>query len=196
MARIAAGLVAAAGWVGLAVQFAATREQGFSTPATLWILARYFTILANLMVASTLTARAAGVAVSPRLLGGAALAILLVGVVYITLLRGLLELSGGALLADRLLHYVTPLLVPLWWAVFAPKGRLKWIDPALWALFPLAYLPYALARGAAEGVYAYPFLNVGRLGGATVALYATAIAVAFLLAGAALVVIDRRLARH
>jgi hypothetical protein len=36
---------------------------------------------------------------------------MLVGIVYWLLLRGLLELSGGALMADALLHTVVPILV-------------------------------------------------------------------------------------
>ena len=92
------------------------------------------------------------------------LAILLVGIVYGLLLNGLLELSGGALLADTLLHKVTPVLAPLWWIAFAPRGQLSWRDPWGWALFPALYLPYALARGVAEGRYAYPFINVAKFG--------------------------------
>jgi hypothetical protein len=127
------------------------------------------------------------------LLGGVALAMLLVGIVYMTLLRGLLDLSGGALLADTLLHKVTPVLAALWWALFAPKGRLGWSTPLLWALYPLLYFAYALARGAAEGVYAYPFINIAKLGWPSVLLNALVIAACFLLAGFAIVALDRKL---
>ena len=108
------------------------------------------------------------------------LAIMLVGVVYVTLLRGLLDLSGGAKLADTLMHYATPVLVPLWWLLFAPKGKLEWRDPAIWSLFPLAYFPYALARGAYEGIYAYPFINVAKIGWTQVGINAVMIAGGFL----------------
>jgi hypothetical protein len=116
--------------------------------------------------------------------------------VYGLLLRGLLALSGGALLADTLLHKVTPVIAPLWWVVFAPKGRLRQSDPWWWALFPALYLPYALARGMVEGRYAYPFLNVTKIGWSGVALYAAVMAGCFLLAGFALVALDRRLGRR
>lgn len=191
--RLSAAVVALAAWAGLVVQFNATLDGGQSVAQTLWILVRFFTVLTNLLVAVSMTLVALGRRLSPSWLGGITLAILLVGVVYMTLLRGLLDLSGGALLADTLLHKVTPILMPLWWLAFAPKRQLRWRDPALWALYPLAYFPYALARGSVEGIYAYPFINVAKLGLGTVLLNAAAIAVAFLLSGLLLVLLDRKL---
>lgn len=193
MARFGAALVALAAVAGLGGQFQATFAQTGSVAGTLWILLRFFTVLTNVAVAMTFTAIAFDRRVAPRLLGGVLLAILLVGVIYGLLLRGLLSLSGGALLADMLLHKVTPLLAPLWWLTCARKGMLGWRDPWIWALFPAAYLPYALLRGAMEGRYAYPFLDVTKLGIGQVALNALLIAAGFLLAGHALVWIDQRM---
>jgi hypothetical protein len=178
--RIAALAVAAVALTGLGVQYVATFRDAAHGNAmmTLWILLRFFTIWANIVVAVVMSGLALRQqwAQSPLLLGGATLSILLVGIVYGLLLRGLLELSGGALLADTLLHKVTPILLPLWWLIFAPKGKLDWIAPWIWALFPLAYLPYALLRGLMEGKYAYPFLNLTELGWAGVAINAALIA--------------------
>lgn len=192
-ARIAAALIALTAFAALAIQFAATYAQGYGVAATLAILARYFTVLTNLAVAILFTALAAGRPVQPMVLGGAVLAIMLVGIVYMTLLRGLVELSGGAWLADLLLHKVTPLLVPAWYLAFAPKGGLRWRDPVAWMLYPLVYLVYALGRGAMEGQYAYPFIDLAALGAVTVAVNAGALAAAFLLAGFGLVALDRHL---
>lgn len=193
MARLAAVLIALVAWAGLAIQFQATLANGYSVGETLWILLRFFTIITNIGVAATMTLLALGKRLSPSWLGGMMLAILLVGVVYMTLLRGLLELSGGALLADMLLHKATPVLMTLWWLAFAAKGRLKWRDPVLWAIYPVAYLPYALTRGAAEGIYAYPFINVADLGWGGVLTTCTVIALAFVIAGLGLVALDRKL---
>ena len=196
MARGAALAVALVAWLGLGVQAHATYAQVAGDMAqTAWVLLRYFTILTNIGVAVIFSMLAMGRKVSAPLLGGLVLAILLVGVVAYTLLRGLLDLSGGALLADTILHKVTPVLVTLWWLAFAPKRRLQWKHPLRWALFPLAYLPYALIRGKAEGLYAYPFINLDRLGTAAVTFNAVAIAAAFLVAGLALVALDRILPR-
>lgn len=191
--RIGAGVVALTAAAGLAIQYRATLGQTGSVGETLWILARFFTVLTNAAVAVVFAGIALGARVTARRIGGVTLAILLVGVIYGLLLRGLLSLSGGALLADTLLHKVVPVLVALWWIFCAPKGKLRWRDPWWWAAFPAAYLPYALARGAIEGKYAYPFINVDRLGIGQVLLNALGIATGFLVAGFALVWLDRRL---
>ena len=150
IARMAAAIVALVALAGLVVQFAATLDQTGSVAGTLWTLLRYFTVLTNLLVALAFGWVAIGGRPHPRRLAGVMLAILLVGIVYGLLLRGLLTLSGGALLADTLLHKVTPVLVPLWWIAFEVRGQLRWRDPWGWALFPALYLPYALLRGMAE----------------------------------------------
>ena len=195
MARVAAALIALIAWAGLAIQFNATHSAGHSVAETLWILLRFFTVLTNFILAVAMTAVALGKRLAPSLIAGITLAIVLVGIVYMTLLRGLIDLSGGALLADALLHKVTPSLVPLWWLAFAPKGQLRWRDPLLWALYPLAYFPYALARGSAEAKYAYPFIDVSALGWTTVAINAVMIAAGFVLAGMLIVALDRQLGR-
>ncbi len=195
LAKGAALAIAVIAWLGLGVQAHATFGQVHDASQTLWVLLRYFTILTNVAVAIAFSMLGMGRKLSPPFLGGLVLAILLVGVVYMTLLRGLLELSGGALLADTLLHKVTPVLVTLWWLAFAPKRRLQWKHPLRWALFPLLYLPYALIRGKVEGLYAYPFINLDRLGVEVVTFNAVAIAAAFLLAGLALVALDKVLPR-
>ncbi len=192
----AAALVALAALAGIVIQYVATRSTGHDVGATLWILIRYFTILANaglVLVFGRAAFSRAGV--PPWLLGGAVLCIGLVGVTYGLLLRGLLDLSGGALLADTLLHKVTPVLAPLYWLIFARKGHLHYRDPLIWAIFPALYLPYALLRGAAEGSYAYPFISVAKLGWKKVLVNGAAIGMAFLIAGFAFVWIDRRLKR-
>lgn len=196
MMRAGAALIALVAAVGLAVQFDATPGQTGSVGQTLWILVRFFTVLTNMALLVVFGMIALGRAATPRMTGGMVLAILLVGVVYGLLLRGLLSLSGGALLADTLLHKATPVLAGLWWIALAPKGRLDWRDPWIWAIFPALYLLYALLRGAMEGQYAYPFINVTKLGAGQVAFNALAIATGFVAAGHALVWIDRRMAHR
>ncbi|WP_242125801.1 Pr6Pr family membrane protein [Sphingobium sp. Sx8-8] len=190
-----AGVVALTAAAGLAIQFHATFDQSGSVGGTLWVLARYFTIWTNAAVALAFAGVALGARVTARRIGGVTMAILLVGVVYGLLLRGLMSLSGGAVLADLLLHKLVPVLAVLWWIACAPKGKLRRSDPLWWAVFPGAYLPYALLRGAMEGTYAYPFINVARLGIGQVLLNALTIAAGFLIAGYALLWMDRLLGR-
>jgi len=191
MPRAAAALVAIVCWAGLAVQFSATYANAHSASTTLWILARFFTVITNLLVAVTMTWLAIGRRAPPLLLGGLTLALLLVGIVYALLLSGLHQLSGAALVADVLLHKLSPILIALWWLLFAPRAKLRWSAPLLWSLYPIAYFIYALARGSIDRKYPYPFMDVGQLGWLQTALNAGGIALAFLIAGAALVWIDR-----
>jgi hypothetical protein len=190
MRNRAAALVAIVCWAGLAVQFAATYGVQHDVTATLWVLARFFTILTNLLVAVTMTWVAIGRKVSPEVLGGLTVALLLVGVIYMTLLRGLMHLNGAALIADTLFHKVSPVLMALWWLLFAPRAKLRWSAPILWAVYPLGYLIYVLARGRMDGRYPYPFIDVGKLGWLQTALNVGGIALGFILAGFALVWID------
>jgi hypothetical protein len=191
--RIFAGCIAAVAWVGLIVQFVELYRAN-SGLMSLWIMFAYFTITTNVLVAVVFGSIAIDRGVLMRadwIVAGTTLSIVLVGAVNALLLWGLLELSGGSALVDRLLHVVTPAAALLFWIFFARKGGLGWRDPLLWAIYPLAYLVYAIARGVATGKYAYPFLNVLTLGWSRTALNALYIAVAFMLCGYAMVWVDR-----
>lgn len=197
-ARLAAALIALCAALGVAAGFTAVFGRTGSVPAKAWIMVAYFTNLTGLVVAVVfggIALRRPGLS-QPWLVAGTALASLLVGVVQRLLLYGLRELRGGDLVGDILLHQALPVLVPLFWLAFVPKGRLSARDPLLFAAYPLAYLAYTLARGAFDARYPYPFLDVGKLGWGPVAAYAGAIAAAFLAVGWAMVALDRLLARR
>lgn len=195
LARLSAAIIAAIAWIGIGIHFEALISSGSSTPSAIWALVSYFTILANLLIALVFTviALTRNAAERPKLIAGTALGIMLVGIVYALLLSGLTELSGGSAVANVLLHQATPVLVPLFWLAFVPKGRLGWTDPFIWAIYPLAYLVYALVRARIEGRYAYPFIDVGANGWVTVILTCAVIAIGFIIAGWIVVAIDRAL---
>ena len=109
MRRTAAAFIALVCWVGIGLQFwASFTFRNYELVPTLWSLARFFTIICNLALAATMSAVALGRRFSPLVLGGLTLAISLVGIVYGTLLRGLHPLSGLPLIANYLLHDVSP----------------------------------------------------------------------------------------
>ena len=192
MRRVAAALVALICWVGIGLQFWASYTfRHYDLLLTLWTLARFFTIISNLALAIAMTAVAAGKRPSPLLLGGLTLAILLVGIVYRTLLAGLHPLAGLPLVANILLHDVSPIAMAAYWLLFVPRGRLRPSAPWWWVLFPTGYFLYVLARGHFDGHYPYPFIDVSKLGWTQVAINAAGIAFAFVLAGFALVWFDR-----
>lgn len=196
-ARGAAGLVALVGLAGLAIRFTVSLDATGSAGGALWAMLRFFTIIGNALTVAVMAGVALGVRAlfRPRIIGCATLVMLLIGIVYILLLRGMVEPGSAAAAANIILHYVMPPLTLAFWLLMAPKGGLSWADPVRWAMLPLAYLPYALARAAEDGRYAYPFIDVDRLGWAQVLSNAAAIAIGFLLAGFALVWLDRRMKR-
>ena len=196
ISRLAATAIALAAIAGIAIHVEAQLRLSGSIATTAWVLLGYFTILTNLLVAVVFGALALGVKVSPRLEGGTALSIGLVGVVYGLLLHGLVELTAGAAVANVLLHQVTPAAGVVYWFALTPKGHLRRRDPLLWAIFPIVYLIYALARGLAEGKYAYPFIDLAALGATQVAINVVVIGAGFLVAGWLLVAIDGLLARR
>jgi hypothetical protein len=196
--RAAAWVIALVALLGLATNFAMSFAFTGSLWRTAWSLLRYFTITSNLLVLTVficigLSGSLAGVG---KWMGATVLSIVLVGVVYAVLLSGQRALSGGSLIADVLLHRVTPVLVPMFWLLFMPKGHLTRRDPYLWALYPLCYFAYAMIRGALDGRYAYPFINAARLGWSHVILTAALIALGFFAVGEAFVFLDRRAGRR
>jgi hypothetical protein len=198
VARCAAGFIAAVAWLGLTIQCGSTFQGNHSVWLTLWIVFAYFTILTNLLVAVVFTALA--VERTPMraswVVAGTMLSILLVGIIYALLLHGKTELSGGSAVANVLNHMATPVLVPLFWIIFTPKGQLRWSHPLVWAIYPLAYLAYSLIRGGQTGKYPYPFLDPGLVGWRQTMLSNLAIAVAFLICSYTLVALDHRLGRR
>lgn len=195
LSRLVALAIALGAWVGLGITLEGQVVKFGSFFVSLWVLSGYFTILTNFLVAVVFTVLALGGrhSIHPRFLAGIMLAIVLVGVVYGVLLRGLQELTGVELISNMLLHQLIPLLVPIYWFFFTPKLTLRWTDPMLWAIYPLVYLVYALARGFSEGHFAYPFIDVGTNGTAQVAVTVLIITALFLIVGLGVVWIDRRI---
>ncbi|MDZ3831070.1 MAG: Pr6Pr family membrane protein [Sphingopyxis sp.] len=200
--RIVHGIAALVAWTGLGLQLGLLVRDyladGLSAGAALWRFLGYFTIVTNLFVA--LVASAAALAprhrlASPRVRFAALCAILLVGIVYSLALRHVWDPQGLQAVVDHALHDAAPLLFLLGW-LYAPHGMLGWRD-LVWALpFPLAYLAYAVARGAVEGWYAYYFLDPSHQGWGAFWGTVAAIVAGFLVMAALILMLDRWLARR
>ena len=157
--RTLAGLAAIIGWAGLALQLWLV-VQTFGVAEGVWRFVAFFTILANVGVAVVASAMATGSRglATPKVRYAAAVSIALVGLIYSLWLRKTWDPQGLQKLADIALHDAVPVLFLGAW-VASLHEQLKWRD-ILWALVPPAlYLAYAFARGAADGFYAYWFLN-------------------------------------
>ena len=196
---------AAFGWMALILQLwlmLASRPAD-QAPTLLVNYFSYFTILANILVATCQTASAAAPAsrigrffLKAEVRGATALYIAVVMATYITLLNGLIPLSGVGWVVDRMLHYIAPPLFLLDWLVLTPHGRLRWSVPVRWLAVPLIYGIWTFVHGAFSGFYPYPFLNVTKLGAPHVALTSVAMALFFLALGFLFVGIDQILARR
>jgi hypothetical protein len=159
----------------------------------------YFTNLTNAIIIVMATALLAGRGRvsrwfnSPSVQSACGLYIAFVGVGYWFLL-------GGPLQPETLLdwtpeltaHTLSPVLGVVFWFRAVPKGQLRWRDPALWLLYPIAYLVYWLFRGPRVGYYPYFFVDVNALGYAGVALWSGALIVVFLFLGLLMLLVDRR----
>jgi hypothetical protein len=200
--RIFRALIALAAFSGLGIQLWILLESAdFASPlATVWRFLAFFTILTNLMVGivSAVSAIAPNSA-SGRLLTGAntragvALYIGLVGVIYHLLLSGLWDPQGWQKIADLLLHTATPVMMAIAWIFFDAKKDLTLKALPQIIVYPVAYTVYAMIRGAGDGFYPYPFIDVAELGYARVLMNVVGLTAAFLFAGGLLILIGKTL---
>ena len=185
-ARIAAAIVAALAWTALLLQlFLSLRlsvVNGNGIVHGVWMYLAYFTVLTNLLVAivATNAARRPDGGRDLRWRGCAVSAIVLVGLGYVLLLRGLADPEGLDWLSNLLLHYLVPLAALAWWLVLPPRRHIAAMEPWRWLQWPLLYAVYALIRGAITGFYPYPFIDVPALGITRTLIHCAGLGVAFL----------------
>ena len=188
------------GWAALALQLylliVTIQAQGGTAPDAVWRFVGYFTIWANIAVASLLT-RAILSALLRRAPGNSpadlavATTIAMVGVVYSVLLRNAANPQGWAKVADIALHDAMPAIFVVFFLLH-PVNGLRWRDTAYALILPAVYCAYALARGTLDGWYAYPFLDAGKLGAGQFTLNAIGLGIAFWAMAIALMAIARR----
>ena len=190
--RLFAALAAIVGWAGLVLQLVLiVRDIG--PVAGLWRFVGFFTILANIGAAAVATAIALGgshglAGARARLMS--ATAMIIVGIVYSVALRALWHPTGLQKVADIALHDVAPLLWAALW-VWDRNWRTRW-SAVWWALVPpAAYFAYALARGAADGWYAYWFLDPRSQSEGQMLASVAILLAAFAAVAAILIAIDR-----
>ncbi len=170
---------------------------------------RFFTIQSNILVGivclsfAAVEASARGrlerrgqggarlVRIHALLRGVPLLAISITGIVFNLLLAQLLPRVD---FANQVAHTMVPIGFVLDWLLFAPKGRFRYRDVAVWVVYPVLYLAGTLVAGAwGNGFYPYPFLNVALYGYGAVARNAAVMLVVFSLLGLLYVWIDRAL---
>lgn len=178
-------------WFALILQFFISTklytEEGRSTAGALLQIISYYTIQTNLLIAVALTCilikpkSAAGKFFSrTSVLTAIAVYIIIVGLIYAVILKGIWKLEGLFKLTDFLLHTLSPIAYILFWILFVPKDKIKWRALLAWALFPFLYLIYALIRGSISGEYPYPFVDAAKFGYVQVVINAIGVLLLFL----------------
>ncbi|WP_434969623.1 Pr6Pr family membrane protein [Microbacterium sp. bgisy207] len=208
-------LVAAAGVAAIVGQLIRTvsisAANGWPLGLTAVDFFSFFTILSNVGAAVALTIGAflilRGHRIDPAwfatLLAAVSTYMLITGIVYNALLRGLPLPQGSTVpWSNEILHVWAPLFLLLDVFLGPLRRRLPW--RALWAViaFPLVWVTYTLIRGPLvtdfrtgnPWWYPYPFLNpnVQPWGYAGVALYVVGIAAGILLIAAGVIWLGRR----
>ena len=166
-------VLAAIAWASVALQFYSSLSRDFAFVSLLGRIVdvlSYFTITSNILLAMVATVGAQQGSdgkplASPGALTATAVYIFVVAVTYAALLKSRAHLVGWpAVWADFGLHELTPVLYLAYWLMFVRKDRLTWRQPAVWLIYPAAYIAYTLARGALIHRYPYYFANAGALG--------------------------------
>jgi hypothetical protein len=193
ISRLAAFAGALLGWAALALQLMLTLNTIMAAGGTAadgaWRYLGYFTVIANLFAAITLSLAALG-RFAPRREFAAVTAMVLVGIVYSLLLRETWNPQGLQKPVDIALHDAMPVFVVLFW-LLRPRRALAARDVWVTVILPLGYTAYAMARGALEGWYPYAFMDVKVFGAAQVALNCLGMGAAFLAMGLLLAWLDR-----
>lgn len=157
----------------------------------------YFTVLSNIAIGAV----SAVLAVDPRRDGpgfrvarlDALLCIAVTGVVYNTVLRGIVELSQAGAVSNFLLHVASPLAAVVVWLLVGPRPRIDTRTVLLSVLAPVLWIVYTFVRGAVVDWYPYPFLDVIEIGLGRALLNAGVVAVLFLVLASGLRWVDGRL---
>jgi hypothetical protein len=193
LARAAFAATALVGAAGLALQTLLTGRAGAAAALEAWT---YFTMQANLVVASTTLL----LALHPGLRSPLFDALRFTGLVAIAGTAvifhvALADTGTGSLpdaVANLLLHTATPALALGGWVAWGPSGTATRRAVALSLLFPTAWAASALVRGAIDGVYPYPFMDVTELGYGSVLTNVVGVSAVFAALAAIGVAVDHR----
>ncbi len=169
-------------------------------------LLSYFTIQSNIIVAVTLALNVYYRTNTPGWLivlkSGAAIWILVTGLVFHFLLSQVYHPVGIFMFSNILLHYVVPIGVQLNWLIFEEKGTYRHRFTFIWIGYPTIYAFASLFRAKIDGFYPYWFVNPtknypdGAGSFVNVLIVIFVLAVVFSIIGNLLVLIDRQLRKY
>ena len=154
----------------------------------------YFSILANIFAALTLTEAALQPPegyrrlTRPGAVTGTMLYLSVAGVLFLLNARWWTE-GIWLSISSLLLHCAIPIIFFMFWLLLIPKGRLARWHPLVWLVFPFSYAVYSLLLYGSL----YLFLDVGALGFDHVLVNIALLGIIFLSLGTCLVALDSAL---
>jgi hypothetical protein len=129
----------------------------------------FFTIQSNIIAALVLLTGAILLPTPTRrwdlVRGGAAIYMVLTGVVYNTLLTNVDTLQTTDPWANNVVHRIMPAVMLVDFVLVPLAHRIRWREALVWTAYPLLYLVYTLVRGPIVDWYPYPFLDPREDGG-------------------------------
>ena len=160
------------GWFAVIGQFILMLQNRVTDVAeTIIRFFSFFTILTNTLVALYLTLKYFGFLKGPlsifsrkSTLTALTAFILLVGIVYQIILRGIWEPEGLQRIIDELLHTIIPVYFLVYWYLYASASDIRLKPTLYWLFYPLLYFVFVIIKGHFSGFYPYPFLNVTEIG--------------------------------
>jgi len=190
-------------WFSIVLQFALSLKLAdYNYTETLKEFLSYFTITTNIIAALCFTTLCffkstilGNFFAKPRILTAITVYMAVVGLIYNTMLRGLILLTGWPRLADELLHVINPIIVLIFWIFFVDKTALQYRSVLNWLIYPLLYVIFTVIRGYFINRYPYPFINVVKLGYPTAIFNATIIMFLFWLLSCLMIFIGKKTAR-
>jgi hypothetical protein len=184
----------------LAMEIAGRFAKGNGLVAALAHVLSYFTIVSNVAVVLAYVGALRGNSGSwlrPHVMRGMTLAMIaLVMLAYFFIISRTEHPRGIAWLSAMIMHYATPPLYALWWVLYVPHGRLKLREVGAMLIPSVIYMIYVLIRGRLVGEYPYAMLDATRIGSGSVTLHAIGLLIALAALCAAVVALDRWLARR
>lgn len=191
-------IFAVIGWFALIAQFILILENRVTPIAeTIIRFFSFFTILTNLLVATYFTCivfiknQEPTLIRKPGILTAITIYIFIVGIIYQVALRHVWQPEGLQRVVDELLHSIIPILVVVFWAMYEKTKSVSYSQLFNWAIYPILYLIYILIRGSFSDFYPYPFVDVTKLGMATVLTNSLVILIIFAVISALFVFIGK-----
>lgn len=100
----------------------------------------------------------------PILRGAMAVYITVTGIVFLTLLRVDYREDGIRNVIHMVTHYFVPVAYIIDWLLTEKRGVYRFSYILYWLIYPLAYGGIYVIYGLLSGQYAYPFMDIGKVG--------------------------------